>query len=274
MKVLITGGKGRIASCLKKEIEGIYVDYDEMDITNKESVSTNFKKYAPEVVVHLAAITDVDYCEDHQKEVELINVTGTANIAEECKKWGCYLIHLSTDGVFDGLKGNYSENDSPNPINYYGVSKFEAEKKIQEIYSSNSLIMRIAYPFGVSEKSNLGTWIIRSLTEGKQITPHCDQIASPTYLKDITANIKKAIETRPTGILHCSGKEAINLYDFCVLVAEVKNLQTDTIKPIKVSENTKLKAKRPLNTSLNVQKGLQLGFKYTDLRKAVEEIQL
>ncbi len=274
MTIIVTGGKGHFAGSLKKKLEAEYLGSDELDITDENSVSNAFEKYHPTAVVHLAALTKVDYCEDHQDEAYKINVTGTENIANACKKYGAYLIYISTDNVFDGVKGNYLETDATNPINVYGKTKYEGEKKVTEIITSNSLIMRPAYPFGTSEKNNLSNWIISSLRQGKKITPHSDQIVTPTYLEDITDNIVKALNEKPTGILHCSGKETITMYDFCVLFAKIKNLQTETIVPIKVSENLQLKAKRPLNTSLNVEKAMKLGYKFTDLRKAMEETNL
>lgn len=204
----------------------------------------------PEIIFHTAAISDVDYCELNPKQAWNVNVTGTRNVLEGAEKVRAKVIHISTDFIFDGEKGMYKEDDRPNPVNYYGKTKLESEKLVQES-GLDYVIARPSVIYGAGQKKKFLGWVLESLEAGKRITVVDDHYNTPT-LADNLAEMLIALRDEH-GIFHTSGAERISRYDFAVKIARTFELDETLLTPIK-TEELRQAAKRPNDTSLDTGK--------------------
>lgn len=281
MKVLVIGGSG----LLGKKLRDIFIEnnYDvystyyrthpsniernyQLDITQKKDVDTVIIKIKPDVVVHAAALTNVDECEKNQDMADAINTQGTKNIAETVKKIGSKFMYISTDYVFDGEKGLYTEQDEVNPINYYGVTKLKGEEVVKNIVD-DCIIVRTSVIFGLSNKKNFVTWILDNLQRQRRIRIVNDQYVSPTLNTDLSEQLVALLKNDAQGVFHTAGGERINRYAFSQIVADVFHLDKTLIQAISVNDMNWL-AERPKDSSLDVSKVTRLKKPYM-LRKAV-----
>jgi dTDP-4-dehydrorhamnose reductase len=281
---MVTGSSGlfgrRLMGVLRDdhEVVGIdkYVPEGQMDlavdITQKERVKESIVRSAPDVVVHTAAETDVDRCERERVLARRINVEGTANIADACSGVGAKLILVSTDYVFDGNKGNYSETDEPNPISFYGLTKLEAER-ITSLTSSNSLIIRTSVLYGWHPtKLNFVTWILKGLRERQILKVVNDHINSPTLADNLADAIQKAIELESKGMLHIAGNERISRFDFARKIAKRFDLDESLLLPVQMKDLNWV-ARRPRDSSLNVGKAeKELSIELFGVDRGLEEM--
>ena len=266
MKILLTGGSGLFGRAFVELVKDrtshdIYATYNEnivdseeavfLDITDKKRVEEVIKKLQPDVMVHAAAFTNVDKCEVEKEKAYDINVEGTKNVAMASNEIGAKIIYISTDYVFDGTKGFYEEKDKTNPISYYGLTKLEGEKAVQEI-CDDFIIARTSVIYG-AHKKNFATWVIKELREENQIKIITDQWVSPTLNVDLAEQILALIEKDEKGIFHTAGGERINRYDFVVEMARVFDFNEKLIIPATSKEMNWI-AKRPMDSSLNVSK--------------------
>ncbi|MFH0955506.1 MAG: SDR family oxidoreductase [Candidatus Micrarchaeota archaeon] len=230
-----------------------------LDITKAKDVTLFFKEHRPDCVIHLAALTDVDLCERDPKLARLVHVTGTQNIVDACQKFQPHLIFISTEFVFDGKKGNYSENDKTNPVNVYGQTKLQAEKIVSTLKSN--CIVRTATPYSAkaSTKKFLGQ-VIEKLSNNRPVNAFADLIRSPTRVENLVDNFPRLVSQKTTGHLNLAGDSRISMYDAALQIAKVFGFDESLVKKTKSSE-VKLDAFRPLDTSLNVSKAKKLGFK-------------
>jgi len=257
----------KIASIASKKEYEVHSGYNEheaikgtpvkLDICNKNMVEKAFERIRPEAVVHAAAMTNVDKCEEDQEAAHRVNIEGTKNILEATERYNAFLIYVSTDYVFSGEEGMYKEMDIPNPINYYGLTKLEGEKLV----ASSSIEWCIARPSVIygstpaAGKVNFALWVLNKLKENESMKIITDQWVSPTLNTNLAEMILEIIERKLTGIYHLSGATPINRYDFSTLLADTFGLEKSLISPAKSNE-MKWFAKRPANTSLNVEKAL------------------
>jgi dTDP-4-dehydrorhamnose reductase len=264
--LLVTGASGllgsKTVSCAKRNFTVIATHSTKplhskslkLNVTNVEEVLTIFQKFKPNMVVHAASETNVDKCEIEKEHAWKVNVEGAKNIAFACNKVGAKLVYISTDYVFDGLKGNYSEEDKPNPINYYGVTKFEGEKKVIQ-HCPDHVILRTSVLYGWHPwKQNFVTWVINQLKQNKEIAVVQDHFNTPTLADNLAEMSIEALQKDLHGVYHASGSERINRYDFAVQIAKTFNLDASLIKPIKMSQLASWVAKRPKDSSLNTDK--------------------
>jgi dTDP-4-dehydrorhamnose reductase len=236
-----------------KDVEKYFVD-----ITNENKVKETIKKINPDFVVNTAAMTNVDLCETERDLAYKINALGAKYIGEACKEIGCSLCHISTDYVFDGEKGNYVEEDEMNPINYYGYTKVEGERFLNELDYDLISIVRISVPYCISPvKVNFFMWVLERLKNNEAVNAVIDQWNTPTYVNELVEGIVKIYENDINGILHFGGGEKVSRYEFALKVAEIFELDGGLINPIKSSE-LGWKAKRPKDTSLNSEKAERL----------------
>jgi dTDP-4-dehydrorhamnose reductase len=264
-KLVVTGASGllgnRIVELAKNDYTVIPIhktrplhsNSSRLDITSTAEVLNLFHKLKPYAVIHAASETNVDRCETQKKHAWKINVEGTRNIAEACKA-SAKLIYISTDYVFDGKKGNYKEDDAPNPINYYAVTKLEGEKQVIQ-NCENFTILRTSVLYGWHLwKQNFATWVINELRQNKEITVVEDHYNTPTLADNLA---EMAIETIPKdlqGVYHACGSERIGRYEFARQMAKAFSLDQSLIKPIKMEQMTAWIAKRPKDSSLNTDK--------------------
>jgi len=265
MRLIITGASGllgsKVVNLAKQQYEVIplhntnplHPNSIQVDITNQNQVLHLFNKLKPSVVIHTASETNVDKCEIQKEQAWKINVEGTRNLAEACKKAGSKLLYISTDYVFDGEKGNYTEQDKPNPINYYGITKLEGENQV--IHSQNYVTLRTSVLYGWHPwKQNFVTWIMNSLKQNKAIIVVEDHYNTPTLADNLAEIIIESIQKNLQGLYHASGSQRISRYEFALQIAKTFNLDHSLIKPIKMSQLTTWVAKRPKDSSLNISK--------------------
>ena len=289
LKLLITGAIGLYGSKLAKiaverNIEVYSSDVQEMvvcgnfvklDVSNKELVDDAFKRVKPDVVVHAATLTDVDKCELNKELAWKINVEGTKNIVEAAKKTGSFLIYISTDYVFNGEKGNYTELDKPGPINHYGVTKLAAEElvKAQDEY----LIGRPSVIYGstpAAGKVNFALWLTETLRKGERVRIVTDQWNTPTLNTNLAEMTLEAAERRLTGIFHLCGATRVSRFEFAQLIAETFGLDKTLIDPVPSSQ-FKWPAKRPMDSSLDTTKAQQtLKNKPLEIHEALKRLKL
>lgn len=292
MKVLITGANGLLGQHLTKVLldrnyqvvatsrgesrlpfqpSGNYT-YHEMDIANALETFSVMTLEKPDVVVHAAAITNVDDCELRPQQCDRINVQGTSQILTDAETFSSHFIYISTDFVFDGEKGNYTEEEDTKPISLYGFSKLQAESMVQTS-SIPFAIVRTCLVYGnllKGTRSNIVSWVKESLEQGKTIQVVSDQVRTPTYVEDLAKGIALIIEKKATGIYHISGKDWLTPYDIAIKTAQ--KFQLDATKIIKVDASTfKQPGRRPLKTGFVIEKARkELGFEPISFDKGLE----
>ena len=228
--------------------------YHQVDLTRRQDVRKVVDEFEPDVIVHTAAITDVDLCEKDRGLAWQVNVGSVENLAYVAKLSGTRIIHLSTDYVFDGNTGPYSEVDRPNPISYYGRTKLASENLLLTS-GVNSTIIRtmVLYGIGHNVKPNFALWMYNNLKDGKAIQVVDDQIGNPTLVDDLAYAILRIIELERTGIYHIAGNDIVSRYDFALSLADIFKFNKRLITPVK-SSKFKQPAPRPLKSGLIILK--------------------
>ena len=238
------------------------VDYISSDIRNRDEIKKVIYDYCPDFIVHTAAFTNVDLSEKMREEAWKINVKGVEYIAEAARAIDAHIIHISTDYVFDGKDGPYSENVKPNPVGYYGRTKLASENALR-ISGTFFTILRTNVLYGIAYNSrpDFVRWVVSSLNKKEKIRIVKDQINNPTFIDDLVQGINKIIEFKKTGIYNIGGKEFLSRYDFTLRIANFFNLDKNLIIPI-TTEELNQPARRPLKSGLITLKAeTELGYK-------------
>ncbi|MCH6198170.1 SDR family oxidoreductase [Aquiflexum sp. LQ15W] len=254
-------GTGKGASRLPESWEGSY-SWMELDITDRDQVMAVFSVTKPDSVIHTAAMTQVDDCEKDREGCEILNIEAVRYLIEACEKYDTHLIHLSTDFVFDGEAGPYSEEALPNPVNYYGVTKMEAENLL---FASKVrwAIVRTVLVYGIAQdmsRSNIILWVKKSLEEGKTIKVVNDQWRTPTLAEDLAEGCILIMKKGATGVFNISGADFLTPYDMAIQTAEYFGLDKNLILE---SDSTLFTqpAKRPPRTGFIIDKAKkELGY--------------
>ncbi len=265
-KLLVTGASGLLGNWIvilaehdfqvtpTDILEPLHPNSVKSDITDSESVRHLFLNLKPDAVIHTASETNVDRCETERERAWKINVQGTRNIAEACLETGAKLICISTDYVFDGEKGLYDEEDSPNPIDFYGLTKLEGEKHAAKRLG-NCAILRTSVLYGRHPwKQDFVTWVVTKLKQNQEITVVDDHFNSPTLAENLAEVALEVLKLDLQGVFHTAGSQRISRYDFARKIAETFKLDPSLIKPIKMNELKVWIAKRPRDSSLNIEK--------------------
>jgi dTDP-4-dehydrorhamnose reductase len=251
-----------------------------IDITNEKNCD-KILNLKPDIIINTAAITNVDYCEQYEKNAYDVNVTGTKNIAKIAEKLGSKLIHISTDAVFSGNQKFYLEEDKPNPISVYGKTKLESEKIVSNI--TGSTILRPSVMFGwipfeyiktrdESRKTmNFGLWVIDQLYKNNKMSIVNDQINTPTLADNLAENIIEVIKKDLTGIYHLSGLSCISRLDFSKKIAKTFGYSNNLISSIS-SEKLKQIAPRTLESCLKCDKILENGINLLEIDQSIEKM--
>jgi dTDP-4-dehydrorhamnose reductase len=227
MKVLITGGKGQLGITLKnvleKEHEVYTWDIDELDITQGEAAINKIVDLNPEVVIHCAAYTDVDGCEENVELAYQVNAYGSRNVAVACQECDAKLLYISTDFVFDGRQDEpYTEFDETNPLSVYGESKLAGEEFVRNLVNKY-FIIRTSWLYG-KHGGNFVKTMLSLAKEKEALTVVDDQVGSPTYAKDLAEVIKRLITTRLYGTYHASNNGSCSWYQFANKIFEYSNI--------------------------------------------------
>mgnify|MGYP001009140757 CR=1 FL=1 len=266
-RILITGATGMLGTNIinvfkddnrfevygiSRRINGKINNYNRVitDITDNNQLLKILKQIKPDIIIHCAANTNVDDCNDNKGYTYKLHVDATRTLA----KFNSRYIYISTDSVFDGQKGNYSEEDKTNPLNYYAATKLKGEK-ISLNTNSKALIIRTnIYGFHLEKKNSLVEWALDNLLLNNEINGFTDVYFNPIYVSQLAKIIKETIiANNISGILNVGSKEYISKYQFLVKVAKVFNITKSLIIP-KSIEDINFAAMRPRNTTLNLKK--------------------
>jgi len=258
IKVLVTGSNGMLASAFNNLANNFFTILPtfkvpsnkdlNLDITNIENVKYIISTFNPDIILNCAAYTNVNKAENDKYNARQTNVCGLEYLINYSKK-NTKIIHISTDYVFDGKNGLYTEKSYPNPINYYGKTKLEADNYL--IGSNRKhLILRVNGIFSDNNKDlNFFNWVYKSLKNNNKINVVTDQISNPSFSKSIAKILVDCILLDVDGLYNFGTKESISKYNFSKKIAKWYNLNKDLIVPVKTSDIIN-SAKRPLNTTL------------------------
>ena len=265
MRILITGAFGQLGHALqsilskksnyelictgrkvKKGQEGI-----PLDIRNQVALKELINTTAPDILINLAAMTNVDACELNPKLAGEINVAGLEHI---CDSFKGKIIHLSTDYVFDGTSGPYKEDDPLNPISIYGKTKLASEHILLEKDTKNLVIRgNVLYDYSPHTSASFLNWVVSSLKGNQEIKVVEDQFNNPTWTRSMSDIIELSIENDLEGIIHWGDSEHISRFEFAKLIAKKFSLNESLIKPVLTSELNQ-PARRPLQSGLSTEK--------------------
>lgn len=261
LKVLITGKNGQLGSTFQElsssvdDVEFIFKDSKELDITVFEQVKEVLLQETPDVVINCAAYTAVDRAEEAPEQADRVNHLGVHNLALTCKDLGIGLIHISTDYVFDGTNHRpYLESDLPNPQSVYGKSKLAGEEAMKRVNPSNSIIIRTSWVYSPLGNNFVKT-MLRLAKERTELNVVADQIGTPTYAKDLAKTILQIVpqlNNEQVEVYHYSNEGACSWYDFAKAIFELKKIDM-TLNPIE-SEQYPTPAKRPFYSVMNKNK--------------------
>ena len=249
-------GKNRNQDCP----EGNYV---ELDITNQTNIEEVFGAYQPTHIIHTAALTNVDYCEQHPEECKEVNVNATQKLWEAAQKIDAHFQLLSTDFVFDGLTGNYKETDAPSPVSIYGQSKVDAEMVLLQSKNTNWSIARTIIVYGTANnlsRTNIVLWSIDALTKGDPMKIINDQFRMPTWADDLAWGCLEICNRNKQGIFHLCGPELMAVNEIVFRIATYLGVSTTNVEIIS-SSTLNQPAKRPPHTGFDLTKSIQeLGY--------------
>lgn len=293
MKFLITGSNGLLGQKIvrqlkKRNIEFIATSkgenrnpdcdnsrYVSMDICSEDEIASVFKSHLPTHIIHTAAITNVDACELNPVACFETNVAATEKLFNQTKKIGSHFQLLSTDFIFDGEKGNYKEEDEPNPLSVYAQSKVDAEHILLNNTYLNYSIVRTIIVFGVANnltRTNIVCWAKDALSKGQEMRIIDDQFRAPTWADDLAWACIRICELEKRGVFHISGPETMSIFEIVERVAKFFGLSTKTLVRTNSSALNQ-PAKRPPKTGFDLTKSRnELGYNPKTLEETLDLI--
>ncbi len=292
-RILITGANGLLGQALTDRLHPLrdyeilatsrddvsfhpaQPDHERLDITHRSRIAEVVDGFEPDVLVNCAAMTHVDTCETNQKECWTVNASAVEDISGLCAERDIHLVHVSTDFVFNGADGPYRENDSPDPVNYYGEAKLAGERSIQDSKVGRWTIARTVLVYGTAEKlgrSNIALWIIDELLNDREVQIVTDQWRTPTYVHDLAHGIQQIIDRSAEGTYHLSGPELLSVHNFAKRIASVYGFDESLVQPT-TSEALGQTARRPPRTGFIIEKAQdELGFQPHSIDEALKDL--
>ncbi|AAY81011.1 SDR family oxidoreductase [Sulfolobus acidocaldarius] len=280
MVTLIIGGSGQLGQELGKLIKDSILTFSSrpieggiyLDTRDYIRVEDLIMKTKPEVIINTSAITDVDKCEVDRINAHSVNSLAVKHMVRAASITKSYFVQISTDYVFDGNRGNYNEDDLPNPLNYYGLTKL-----LGETYSLSydySLVIRTSGIYG-SNKENFPLYVLKSLEKGSKVRAVWDMYYSPINVKQLAEAIVQLLPLRKTGILNIAG-DRISRYDLALKIAKMSSLNENLIEAASYEEMS-WRAKRPKDSSLDsstVKKYVSVNLSLEEgLRRLINDVQ-
>ena len=259
--LLITGAYGQLGDACVKFLKNNYnitlsgVSPSDggvhLDIRSKSSIKKVLSDIDPDVILNLAALTDVDGCELDPQQAKDINVSGVKNL---CRGFSGHFLQISTDYVFDGESGPYSEEYQPNPKSVYGKTKLSADNWLLDNYSKSTIIRtNILYSYTKRTKASFLKWVVDSLNDNQNIKVVNDQWNNPTWTESLSSVISKIIDNQAFDLYHYGDRDILNRFDFSILISKVFNLDSSLIMPISSDELNQI-APRPRKSGLITKK--------------------
>ncbi len=287
-RIIITGANGMLGQrlfefystlndveLLVSSIENDFVfknqNYIQADISNRNELKKVIYDFCPDFIINAAAYTNVDKSESERETAWKINVKGVEYITETARVLDSHIVHISSDYIFDGKNGPYTENDIPNPLGYYGRTKLASEN-VLKISGTKNTILRTNVLYGTAKysRSDFVKWVVESVRAGKEIRIVDDQFNNPTFIDDLVQAINKIVELRKEGIYNIGGSEVLSRYDFTMIIADFFNLDKYLIKKIQ-TEDLDQPARRPLKSGLiTIKAQSELGYKPHSIIQSLE----
>lgn len=283
MKILVTGSNGllgqsitsiftresdfdmMLTSAEEKSFLSYGHHYEMLDITKKDDVKRITDYYSPDVIINCAAYTIVDKCETERELSWKINVDGVKNLIIAARRNKSKIIHYSSDYVFDGKNGPYTEESVPNPVSFYGREKLASENALITSDINFAIIRTVVlYGIGVGIKQNFVLWFIDKLRNNEPVNIVTDQISNVTNIDDLAYGTLKIAEKDLRGIYNIAGEDILSRYDFALKICDVFNLNKELVRPV-ITATLNQPAPRPLKSGLTTFKmQSELGFKPMD----------
>jgi len=289
-RILITGASGflgwNLARALRagNEVWGTYHEHsirlegcrlEKVDVCSEHDIKTLMEMASPEVVLHAAALIDVDLCEKEREKASRVNTVGTQRMARLAAETGSRLICFSTDMVFDGEKGMYTEEDAPRPINRYGETKLAGERLALGAFP-DAVVARLALMYGRVEGGygSFLAWMLQRLKAGESVPLFVDQFRTPLYVGDVCLAIKRMIEDlHVKGIYHFAGPERVSRYEFGIQLAEMYDFPKRLLRPVRMCDLERLMP-RPRDTSLDNRKAeREIGMTFKGIREGLRAME-
>ncbi len=294
-KILVTGSNGLLGQKLtdigladpeirliatsiggnRHPIKNGYI-YEEFDIRDADRLEGIIRKYNPNVIINTAAMTNVDKCENEKQLCRELNVDAVANLVSACSAHNIHLIHLSTDFIFNGAAGPYTEDSDPDPLSYYGLSKLDAERLIEKS-GCRWTILRTIIVYGVvsdMSRSNIVLWAKQALEKKDPINVVYDQWRMPTLAEDLAICCILAAKSGKTGVYNASGKDLMSIIELVERVADFWRLDKSLIRPVS-SASLNQEAKRPGKTGFVLDKAIrELGYEPRSFEKGLQIVDL
>lgn len=291
MNILITGATGLLGKSLIERREclhniiGLYLGnykmpedknltYQVLDVRDKKKLSSVFNVLIPDIAIHTAGISDVDFCEKNFKEGYESNVFGTKNIVELCVDKKVKLVYISSNAVFDGKNAPYREDDPTNPVNSYGKIKLECENIIRRSLDDYTIVRPILmYGWNnIYERNNLVTFLIDKLSKKKAVNMVYDVYENPLSSYSCADAVWSIVRNNINGIYHIAGRDIVNRYEYAMAIADVFDLNKNLIKPVNSSFFPSI-AIRPKNTSYITKKiEMELDFRPLGLKEGLTQL--
>lgn len=285
-RIFITGVSGllgnSIAQSLPKDIvvEGCYlnncVEFDDKNIRviklNLLDYEESYEKiieFSPDMIIHCIAMTNVDYAETHKEECRALNVTTTENVVKIAESLDAKLVYISTDSVFDGRKGNYSETDKTNPLNVYAKEKADGEDIVKK-YKNSVIIRTNIYGLNVQNKKSFFEWVLENLKNNTKFNGFTDIYFTPVLTNRFANTLTKIYELDFKGTIHIGSTDKISKYEFACIVADIFDYDKNLILPI--TSDGKFNTPRPKDTSLNVELAEKVGIKLYSVHEDLVEL--
>lgn len=280
--VLATGLSGLVGTRVKEILDNQF-DFEDLslatgiDIANQSLLESAFARSDAQVVLHMAAKTDVDGCEDDKVLGEeggawQVNVIGTQNVIEAARKTGKRIVYISTDFVFDGNQDKYKEDDEPNPLSWYGYTKYLGEEELRKSDLDYSIV-RISYPYRNQNdvKDDFVHRIIKVMLKNKKCFGLIDHIFTPTFIDDIARGLSLFLSRSLPGIYHLVGSGSLKTIDAVKLISGIFGIEAE-IEPITREVYFKNKAFRPFKLALSNDKILKLGLKMLTFEEGLKTV--
>lgn len=288
MNIAIIGGNSKIASAIIRlflkettwtlhvysmslpESSSDRIRYKSIPYGEIKSWKEEFLSIRPEYIINTAAMTNVDACEDNKQEAWNANAIFVEQLSRIALIIEAHLIHFSTDYVFDGSKGPYSESDQPKPISYYGKSKLAGENAVLKSHAKNTVIRtNVVYGLSSDNQQDFVKWILKNADASKEMNIVDDQCSNPTLTDDLALAVKRIIEKQRCGIYHIGGNTFCNRYEFALEIAKIFHLDESLFKPIK-TKDLQQPAPRPLFGGLiNLKAHTDLGISFSSITEGL-----
>jgi dTDP-4-dehydrorhamnose reductase len=253
--ILISGARGLLGANLRMDyaklglpVSGI--DRSTCDLTDAAETARVVREIEPGCIIHTAALTQVDWCESHPEETWRSNVEASRTLAQIARQIGARMVYISTDSVFDGTRGYYSETDEPRPLNVYARSKLAGERAVLAELPDALIVRTVIYGWNLQPKHSLAEWILSRLESGSEVQGFDDAVFSPILVNDLGSLLLELVERRASGVCHVAASEACTKFEFACAVAETFGFDPAQVRRASLRSSA-MTASRPLNTSLD-----------------------